>query len=75
MHNNILLTFITSIFLLWLYFSQLLSKMQKQSVPGPAQQPKTARERAAAIKKAQEEALARLQLNTLYYSLYTIGSS
>lgn len=48
----------------------VLCKMQKQSVPSLAQQPKTARERATAIKKAQEEALTRLQLNTLYIVLY-----
>lgn len=46
------------------------STMHKSAFPSPAQPPKTAKERASAIKKTQEEALTRLPLNALYIVLY-----
>lgn len=44
--------------------------MSKASAPGTASRTVSARERALVIRKAQEDALARLPLNTLYIVLY-----
>ncbi|KAJ9299672.1 hypothetical protein DTO271G3_2556 [Paecilomyces variotii] len=44
--------------------------MQKSQSSSPAQRPMAARARALAIKKAQEEALIQLPLDTLYIVLY-----